>query len=97
MIKLGPIDADWGGAGKSKVALYVLERLPDDYMVNEQDLQWLDECDRFLTDAASNESVTAATKAALSANPRGHIDPFELLIDANICDRKCEPVPSRED
>jgi hypothetical protein len=26
------------------------------------------------------------------ANPPGHIDPFELLIDAGICDRRCEPL-----
>ena len=59
-------------------------------MVNDRDLRWLDECDGFVVGALTNESITAATKAALTANPQGHIDPFELLIDAGICDRRCE-------
>ena len=61
-------------------------------MVNDRDLRWLDECDGFVTGALTNASITAATKAALTANPRGHIDPFELLIDSGICDRRCEPL-----
>jgi hypothetical protein len=60
-------------------------------MVNDRDLRWLDECDGYVNGPLTNESVTAATKAALVANPRRHVDPFELLIDANICDRMCEP------
>ena len=77
--------------GNSKLAHFVLERLPDDYMLLETDLRWLDECDGCLTGAPTNESVTMATKAAFDANPSGHIDPFELLIDAGICDTMCEP------
>jgi hypothetical protein len=61
-------------------------------MVNDRDLRWLDECDRYMVGDLTHASVTAATRAALTANPCGHIDPFELLIDAGICDRRCEPL-----
>jgi hypothetical protein len=61
-------------------------------MVNDRDLRWLDECDGFVTGILTNGSVTAATKAAFAANRSGHTDPFELLIDAAICDRRCEPL-----
>lgn len=96
MIDLGHMYGDSGEAGNSKLAHYVIQRLPPDYMINDRDLRWLDECDQFLQEDATNESVTAATKAAFAANRKGHIDPFELLIDANICDTKCEPVPRRD-
>src|SRR4051794_20410032 len=75
MIKLGHMYGDSGEPGNSKPASYVLERLPEDYMILEADLRWLDACDRFLKEAPTNQSVTAATKAALSENPKGHIDP----------------------
>ncbi|HVA46576.1 MAG TPA: hypothetical protein VNH11_09400 [Pirellulales bacterium] len=92
MIELGHMYGDSGDAGNSKLAYYVRERLPQDYMINVRDLNWLDECDQFLVEEPTNESVTEATKAAFAANPGGHVDPFELLIDANICDRKCDPI-----
>ena len=39
----------------------------------------------------TNQSVLAATKKAFQIHEYAfHIDPFELLIDANICDAKCE-------
>ena len=78
--------------GHSQLAQYVCGRLPEDYMITDRDLKWLDECNSFLKVEATNESVTAATGDALICNPGGHIDPFELLIDANICDRRCEPL-----
>ena len=92
MIDLGHMYGDSGEFGNSKLAHYVRERLPDDYLINTSDLRWLDECDGFLTEPPTNESVTDATKAAFKANSKGHIDPFELLIDARICDRSCEPI-----
>jgi hypothetical protein len=95
MIDLGHIYGESGEPGNSELAHYVRERLPADYMVNDRDLRWLDECDAFLKGGLTNASVTLATKAALAANPRGHIDPFELLIDAGICDRRCEPLSGR--
>lgn len=78
--------------GHSKLAQYVCTRLPEDYMITDRDLKWLDECNSFLKGEPTNESVTAATEDALICNPGGHIDPFELLIDAKICDRRCEPL-----
>jgi hypothetical protein len=63
---------DSGESGNSKLAHYVRERLPEEYMVNDRDLRWLDECDGFMKGTLTNDSVTAATKAALVANPREH-------------------------
>ena len=37
---------------------------PQDYMVNDRDLKWLDECNSFLKGEPTNESVTAATEDA---------------------------------
>jgi hypothetical protein len=56
------------------------------------DRDYLDHAHGHVKGSLTNESITAATKAALAANPRGHIDPFELLIDAGICDRRCRPL-----
>ena len=78
--------------GHSKLAQYVCRRLPEDYMINDRDLKWLDECNSFLRGEPTNESITAATEDALICNPAGHIDPFELLIDAKICDTHCKPL-----
>lgn len=85
----------FGGSGKhghSTLAQYVLARLPTEFALNDSDLQWLDECDALLKGEPTNASITFATKHAVAANPTGHIDPFESLIDAGICDRKCEPI-----
>lgn len=79
--------------GDTRLAQYVTERLPDDYLFQNTDIKWLDFCNEFLQGEPTNVSVVAATKAALKACPTGHIDPFELLIDAQICDTKCEPLP----
>ena len=92
MIDLGHMYGDSAEPGNSKLAHFVLHRLPRDYVINDKDLRWLDQCEGFLRGPLSHETVTAATKAALAADPRGHIDPFELLIDAGICDKGCEPV-----
>ena len=78
--------------GNSRLAHYVSERLRAQYMLTDRDLPWLDECDGFVKGRLTNESVTAATKAGCAANPTGHIDPFELLIDVHICDRRCESL-----
>jgi len=91
MMDLGHMFGDSGEFGNSKLAYFVRQRLPNDYLITGNDLRWLDECDGFLKGPPTKESVTVATKVALEANPQGHIDPFELLIDADICDSKCEP------
>lgn len=80
-------------ANRESLAEYVLDRLPEGYILLPADIAWLEVCDEFLNGPPTKQSVTDATKAALEANPRGHIDPFELLIDTNICDRQCEPLP----
>ena len=74
MIDLGHIYGDSAEPGNSKLAHFVLRRLPKDYMVNDKDLRWLDQCDGFLTGPPSHETVTAESKAALAADPRGHIE-----------------------
>jgi hypothetical protein len=48
MIDLGHMYGDSGAPGKSRLAHYVRERLPADYMVTDGDLRWLDECDRYV-------------------------------------------------
>lgn len=68
---------------------FVLIRLPRDYLVTKSDLEWLDVCSSFLNGEPANETVLAATKTALKQHPHGHIDPFELLIEAGICDIDC--------
>ena len=57
------------------------------------DQEWLDLCDSCLKEAPTNKTVLAATEAALEMDPTAHDDPFELLIEAGICDTKCQPLP----
>lgn len=77
---------------KSRLARYVLGRLPHGFMVVSDDVRWLNFCDQFLTDVHTSETVVAATIAALEANPNGHCDPFEMLIEARICDVHCRSL-----
>lgn len=79
--------------GFSQLGTFVRSRLPTGYLITADDEKWLDECDRFLTGPPTNESVVNATRQALSVNPSGHIDPYELLLDARICDSNCDPCP----
>ena len=73
------------------LALYVLDRLPENYRLSRDDIKWLDVCGDYLEGEPTNQSVLAATKKAFQIHEYAfHIDPFELLIDANICDTKCE-------
>jgi hypothetical protein len=75
------------------LAVYVVVRLPDEYVITERDIKWLDVCGDYLDGEPTNESVLAATKKAFEIHQHAfHIDPFELLIDAKICDTKCEPL-----
>jgi hypothetical protein len=73
------------------LARYVLDRLPGNYRISRDDIKWLDVCGAYLEGEPTNQSVLAATKKAFQIHEYAfHIDPFELLIDANICDTKCE-------
>jgi hypothetical protein len=77
--------------GNSDLACYVLDRLPDDYRISQDDIKWLDVCGDYLQGEPTNKSVLVATKKAFEIHDHAfHIDPFELLIDAKICDTKCE-------
>lgn len=78
--------------GDSRLGLYVRDRLPDGYLLFPKDRKWLDLCDQFLGDELTNETVVKATEAACQAFKGAHIDPFEMLIDAEICDTKCRPL-----
>jgi len=79
--------------GESTLAIYVLDRLPNDYLITENDLKWLDVCSDYLTDKPTNETVLTATKKAVEVHEFDfHVDPFELLIDAKICDIQCNPI-----
>lgn len=93
MISRGQSHSDSDEPGNSRLAFYVQGRLPDDYLVLDHDLNWLDLCDAFVQGELTNESIVKATKAALEVLPDGHIDPFELLIDADICGTNCQPRP----
>ena len=76
--------------GNSDLALYALDRLPAGYRISRDDIKWLDVCGDYLEGEPMNQSVLAATKKAFQIHEYAfHIDPFELLIDANICDTKC--------
>lgn len=79
--------------GNSILGRYVRQRLPKDFLLTLTDLEWLDVCDRFLSGDASNESIVSATYAAADIHPSFHLDPFELLIEASICDVECNPYP----
>ncbi len=84
-------------SGNSPLALYVLKKLPRDYLITPADLAWLDACDRFLCDEASPESVLEAVKMACKdPSITQHIDPYELLIDAQICTPQLEIMRVRK-
>jgi hypothetical protein len=75
----------------SDLACYVLDRLPYGYRLSRDDIKWLDVCGDYLDGEPTNQSVLAATKKAFQIHEYAfHIDPFELLFDANICDTKCD-------
>jgi hypothetical protein len=80
-----------GNHGNSQLANFVKQRLPREYPLTADDLRWLDACDKYLTDEASPGLVLQAAKQACK-NPdvTQHIDPFELLIDAGLCNPKLE-------
>ena len=69
------------------LACFVVDRLPPDYMIQPTDLPWLGFCDEHLVGDLTNTSVLEASKKAVELR-RGwlHCDPFELLVDAEICD-----------
>ena len=72
---------------------YVLSRLPPNYMTTPNDIAWLGVCSTFHEGDVANAAVVEATKKAVDKfGLRYHCDPFELLIDAKICDTRCNPL-----
>jgi len=72
---------------------YVLSRLPPDYLKTPDDIAWLGVCSTFHEGDLTNAAVVEATKKATDKyGLQFHCDPIELLIDAKICDTKCNPL-----
>lgn len=73
---------------------YVASRLPNRYLLQPKDAIWLDVCSRYAEGELTNTVVVAAVKRAVDEHGlRYHIDPYELLIDAQICDPDVKPLP----
>ncbi|HEY4311059.1 MAG TPA: hypothetical protein VGN12_16530 [Pirellulales bacterium] len=66
---------------------YVIERLPDDYLLTTKDVAWLEVCAAFVRGPLTPASALQAVQDAVAQYGDSlHIDPFELLIDSGICD-----------
>jgi hypothetical protein len=69
------------------LAAYVVGSLPEGYLITANDIAWLEECATFLQGPLTAMSVLQAVKDAVARHGLSmHIDPYELLIDAGICD-----------
>ena len=74
------------------MVVYVIDRLPG-YLFTDEDWKWLDVCSQYATGELTNASVFAAfRKAEEEHGDKCHVDPFELLIDAEICDCHLNPL-----
>lgn len=73
----------------------VLKKLPDGYYVTPDDIHWLNYCSRFWFKKQDNQSivdaVSTAVEEAIHTKSWMHCDPFELLLDAGICDENQMP------
>ena len=77
----------------SEFANHVLARLPKDYSKTTDDVAWLGVCSTFHEADFNNVAVAEAVKAAVQKyGIKFHCDPFELFIDAKICDTDCNPL-----
>jgi hypothetical protein len=66
---------------------YVIDRLPEDYLLTPEDVAWLAVCAAFVKGALTPASALQAVWDTVAQHGDAlHIDPFELLIDAGICD-----------
>jgi hypothetical protein len=80
-----------------ELAEYVLSRLPAGYLLTPMDREWLDLCSLYLKGGLTHESIIDATKRAYDENKiKYHVDPFELLLDAGICDTMLNPIGDGE-
>ena len=87
---------------RSPAVDYVMKRLVakvPDYMVGKSDFAWLNEVNKAHgKKPMTNKSMVDAVKRAIdefyanAAYPDILCDPWEMLIDAGICNTKCEPL-----
>jgi hypothetical protein len=76
-----------------ELAEYVLKRLPKSYLLTQMDREWLQLCSLHLKGQLTHANIVDAVRRAYDGNKiKYHIDPFELLIDARICDTKLNPL-----
>lgn len=76
-----------------ELAEYVLTRLQKDYLLLQKDREWLDLCSLHVRGELTHANIVDAVRRAYDENKvKYHIDPFELLIDAGICDMKLNPL-----
>jgi hypothetical protein len=73
---------------------YVIERLPEDYLLTTKDVAWLKVCAAFVKGPMTPGTALQAVQDAVAQyGDTLHIDPFELLIDAGICDSSMNLLP----
>jgi len=84
-----------GAAMGFVLADYVLNRLPRDYLLTPRDQEGLALCSLYLQDDPSHSNLVDAVRRACEDHGiKHHIDPFELLLDAGICDTELHPLPA---
>jgi hypothetical protein len=82
-------------APSNDLAAYVVGRLPEDYLITPTDVAWLEECSNFLQGGLTPANVLQAVKDAVEQHgDTMHVDPYELLVDAGICDADLNLVDS---
>jgi hypothetical protein len=65
---------------------YIARKLDNNYILCSDDKEWLDTVDKFWNKKYDNKSVLQAFKKAFDKHGDSiHIDPFELCIDAGVC------------
>ena len=72
-----------------KFEIMMREKLPQGYLLNDGDITWLRVVAFYWNEGEGNVSILDAfKKASLEFGYSVHIDPYELAVDANICDKK---------
>ena len=92
------------------VGAYIWKKLPRNYIVGPDDLDWLLEINKFFGDLKANgvndwtykdksinykklhKLLIQANKLAIAESEIENCDPWELLIDAKVCDDKCKAI-----
>jgi hypothetical protein len=74
---------------QSKLGQIIISRLPHSYLLFDHDYKWIDIAATYWDGKEDNKSIVDAFKEAnekTNKNCEYSIDPFELLVDADICD-----------